>query len=70
MTTGSTHAEAAQAQPSHPVSLGWVLRRAAVGILLITLLSGSIAWLTYESVGAADRATSSPMATGSLGPDR
>lgn len=66
MTTGSTHTEAAKAVPLHPVSLAWVLKRAAVGVLVITLLSGSIAWLTYESVGAADRSSPAPVTTGSL----
>ncbi len=65
MTTGSTHGEAAKSEPLHPVSLIWVLKRAVLGIALLALLTGSVAWLTYDPVGAASGSASAAFRAGS-----
>ena len=34
----------------HPMSLGWVMKRTALGLLILAIAMGSIAWLTYASI--------------------
>jgi hypothetical protein len=37
-------------QPAQPMSLGWVLRRALLGIAILFVTMGGVAWLTYASI--------------------
>ena len=49
MASTTEPALAAGAVPHRPVTLGWALKRAVIGIAIITVAMGSVAWLTYAS---------------------
>lgn len=34
----------------NPITLGWVLKRSAIGIAILTIAIGAMAWLTYASI--------------------
>lgn len=42
--------QALNPQAFHPVTLGWVMKRVALGVIILVLAFGSIAWLTYASI--------------------
>ena len=54
------------AQPAHkvslpPVTLGWFLKRTLLGIAILLVAMGGLAWLTYASIDPdADTAVSTP----------
>lgn len=57
------HTTAPQAQTAsahNPMTLGWVLKRAALYVAILAVAFGSIAWLTYASTEqiAIERQTS------------
>lgn len=33
-----------------PMTLSWVLKRSAIGIAILTVAMGAMAWLTYASI--------------------
>lgn len=35
---------------TRPVTLGWALRRAALGVVILAVAMGAVAWLTYASI--------------------
>lgn len=41
---------AAVVQPSRALGLGWVLKRALLGIAILFVTMGGMAWLTYASI--------------------
>jgi hypothetical protein len=46
-TTGAAHAAEA---PLQPITLGWALKRAVLGIVILAVAMGGVAWLTYASI--------------------
>jgi hypothetical protein len=50
MTTITERADAAPGAHLRPVTLGWALKRALLGIAILVLAMGSVAWLTYASI--------------------
>ncbi len=40
--------------PLNPMSFGWVLKRIALGVLILVVAVGSVAWLTYASIEQSD----------------
>ncbi|HWE18350.1 MAG TPA: hypothetical protein VG758_14390 [Hyphomicrobiaceae bacterium] len=49
--TSATVPEApAPAQPPQLMTLGWALRRAALGLLILLTVAGLSAWLLYASI--------------------
>ena len=34
----------------NPITLGWVLKRSAIGIAILTIAISAMAWLTYASI--------------------
>jgi hypothetical protein len=64
-------ADAAPDASLRPVTLGWALKRALLGIAILVLAMGSVAWLTYASIDpdlergdepSAAKASQAPMA--------
>ncbi len=45
----STEPALAAGVPQRPVTLGWALKRALLGIVIISVTMGGVAWLTYAS---------------------
>lgn len=39
--------------PARPVSLGWFVRRSLIGIAILLVAMGALAWLTYASIDAS-----------------
>ncbi len=37
-------------KPRHGATLGWALRRAALGLLILTIAVGTFAWLLYATI--------------------
>jgi hypothetical protein len=50
MTTITERADAAPGVDLRPVTLGWALKRALLGIAILVVAMGSVAWLTYASI--------------------
>jgi hypothetical protein len=51
MSIGADRVGAAEVvQLSRPMSLGWVLKRALLGIAILFVTMGGVAWLTYASI--------------------
>lgn len=50
MTTITERADVAPGADLRPVTLGWALKRALLGIAILVLAMGSVAWLTYASI--------------------
>ena len=48
--TPSQLSTSASPRALNPMTLGWVVRRAVLGALILTLAFGTIAWLTYASL--------------------
>ena len=51
----ATHGQDAEPQVRHEMTVGWVLRRAILGVVLLATLMGGFAWLTYSSLTAEER---------------
>lgn len=45
-----------QSPEFQPITWGWALRRAALGIVILTSAVGLVAWLTYSSIDPAPSA--------------
>jgi hypothetical protein len=58
MTSVTERAGVAPRLPLRPITLGWALKRALLGIAILAVAMGSVAWLTYASIDPAldDRA--------------
>jgi hypothetical protein len=41
---------AVSAPALNPMSFGWVMKRLALGIFILVVAVGSVAWLTYASI--------------------
>ena len=51
MSISADRASAADVlQPLRPMSFGWVMKRALLGIAILVVSMGSVAWLTYASI--------------------
>lgn len=50
MAIGVEGASPVQGVPVRPVTWRWVLRRALIGIAILLVAMGSLAWLTYASI--------------------
>jgi hypothetical protein len=50
MTIITERAAVAPGVSLRPVTLGWALKRALLGLAIIALAMGSVAWLTYASI--------------------
>lgn len=47
--SSTTEPALAAVAPQRPVTLAWALKRALLGIVIITVAMGGVAWLTYAS---------------------
>jgi hypothetical protein len=45
-----------------PITVGWALKRAALGIAILVVAMGAVAWLTYASIEPEPGVASEPMA--------
>jgi hypothetical protein len=43
-------APSVQRAPARPVTLGWFLKRTLIGIAILMVAMGGLAWLTYASI--------------------
>ena len=50
MSITTEHADAAATVPLRPITLGWALKRALLGIVILVVAMGGVAWLTYASI--------------------
>ena len=50
MASVTERASVAPHLPLRPVTLGWALKRALLGIAILVVAMGSVAWLTYASI--------------------
>lgn len=50
MAIGADDAQPVQRDSLPPVTLGWFLKRTLVGIAILLVAMGSLAWLTYASI--------------------
>lgn len=50
MAIGVEDAPAVQAALVRPVTLGWFLKRSLIGIAILMVAMGGLAWLTYASI--------------------
>jgi hypothetical protein len=50
VTSGTVPEVSAPARPPQLMTLGWVLRRAALGVLILLTVAGLSAWLLYASI--------------------
>jgi len=50
MAAGANDAQAVQGGAVRPITLGWVLRRSLIGIAILMVAMGGLAWLTYASI--------------------
>ncbi|HRN89504.1 hypothetical protein [Hyphomicrobium sp.] len=53
MAIGADDAQPVQHDSLPPVTLGWFLKRTLVGIAILMVAMGSLAWLTYASIDPA-----------------
>lgn len=60
MAIGVEDAPSVQAALVRPVTLGWFLKRSLIGIAILMVAMGGLAWLTYASID--------PDADGDAGP--
>jgi hypothetical protein len=56
--------------PPQLVTLGWALRRAALGLLMLAAMVILGAWLLYASIDPDEASASAPAAAESAGPPR
>jgi uncharacterized MnhB-related membrane protein len=57
MSRVSAPLDAASSSAIHPITWSWALRRAALGILILSSSVGLVAWLTYTTI---EQPTSAP----------
>jgi hypothetical protein len=50
MSISADSASAAVIVQTRPMTLGWVMKRALLGIAILVVTMGSVAWLTYASI--------------------
>lgn len=50
MAIGVEDAPSVQAAMVRPVTLGWFLKRSLIGITILLVTMGGLAWLTYASI--------------------
>ncbi len=50
MTTTTPRADEATALPTQTVTMGWALKRAVIGILILFVVVWGAAWLLYASI--------------------
>jgi hypothetical protein len=50
MAIGVDDAQTVQGAPLRPVTLGWFLKRSLIGIAILMVTMGGLAWLTYASI--------------------
>ena len=61
MAIGADDAQPVQHESLPPVTLGWFLKRTVVGIAILLVAMGSLAWLTYASIDPdADTTVTAP----------
>jgi hypothetical protein len=53
MAISGNDAHSVQGAPLRPVTLAWVLKRSLVGIAILLVAMGGLAWLTYASIDPA-----------------
>ncbi|MBN8911072.1 MAG: hypothetical protein J0H65_03245 [Rhizobiales bacterium] len=53
MAVGVEDAPAVQGGFVRPVTLGWFLKRSLIGIAILLIAMGGLAWLTYASIDPA-----------------
>ena len=64
MAVGADDAQPVQHDALPPVTLGWFLRRTIVGIAILMVAMGGLAWLTYASIEPEEEAAATaPMQT-------
>jgi hypothetical protein len=68
MAIGVEDASLTQAAAVQPVTLAWVLKRSMIGIAILLVAMGGLAWLTYASIdpdldGDAKPISAQPLAT-------
>ena len=50
MVSSAEDAQAVHGVSMRPVTLGWFLKRALIGIFILIVSMGGLAWLTYASI--------------------
>jgi len=50
MTVGVEDAPSVQRAPLRPVTIGWFVRRTLLGVAILMVAMGGLAWLTYASI--------------------
>lgn len=50
MAVGVEDAPSVQGSFVRPVTLGWFLKRSLIGIAILLIAMGGLAWLTYASI--------------------
>lgn len=60
MAISGDDAHSVQGAPLRPVTLAWVLKRSLVGIAILLVAMGGLAWLTYASIDPALDADDAP----------
>ncbi|WP_072397058.1 hypothetical protein [Hyphomicrobium sp. CS1GBMeth3] len=50
MAIGLEDASSVQGQLVRPVTVGWFLKRSLIGIAILLVAMGGLAWLTYASI--------------------
>lgn len=50
MATGVDGAHVVQGETLRPMTFRWVLKRSLVGIVILVVAMGALAWLTYASI--------------------
>lgn len=62
MAIGADDAQPAQQTSLPPITAAWFLKRALVGIAILMVAMGGLAWLTYASIDPdADTAVGAPL---------
>lgn len=65
MAVGAEDASPVPRVAVRPVTLGWVVKRAMIGIAILLVAMGGLAWLTYASIDP-DLDTAHPAGAGSI----
>lgn len=63
MAIGLEDASPVQGQLVRPVTVGWFLKRSLIGIAILMVAMGSLAWLTYASIDPTANDPFGPQAT-------
>lgn len=63
MAIGVEDAPTVQGTFARPVTLGWFLKRSLIGLAILMIAMGGLAWLTYASIDPVADEDSSPFSS-------